>query len=214
MPKAPILLLSSILLGGCLASEGEKDVNGLLTDNPGNDAPVLTGNPDTAVMINDMYEFEPRAQDPDGDPLTFQIENKPVWANFDSATGRIYGQPTLGNLGTYDNIAVIVTDGEKSDTLVFSVTVTDVALGSVSLDWQPPTANEDGSALTDLAGYKLYYGNDSGTYDHEIVISNPGATSYVVDNLMPDTYYFAATAFNAAGVESSFSDEAVRTVNE
>ena len=40
----------------------------------------------------------------------------------------------------------------------FSITVTQVGLGSMSLSWTPPTQNTDGSALTDLAGYKLYYG--------------------------------------------------------
>lgn len=213
MRKALISVLPGILLGGCLASEGDGEVSGFITNNPGNDAPIIVGSPDAAVMVNDVYEFEPRAQDPDGDALTFEIQNKPVWATFDSVTGRLFGQPTLGNIGTYNNITVTVTDGEKDDDLTFSVTVTDSALGSVSLDWQPPTQNEDGTALTDLAGYKLYYGKNSGTYQNEVVIDNPGTTSYVVDNLLPDTYYFAATAFNNAGVESSFSAEAVRTVN-
>lgn len=213
MRKALTVLLPAIILGGCLASEEDGEVSGFITNNPGNDAPIIIGSPDSAVMINDLYEFEPKAQDPDGDSLTFQIQNKPVWANFDSVTGRLYGQPTLGNIGTYSNITVTVTDGEKTDTLTFSVTVTDTALGSVSLGWQPPTQNEDGTALTDLAGYKLYYGKDSGVYDNEIVIGSAGTTNYVVDNLLPDTYYFAATAYNIAGVESSLSAEAVRTVN-
>lgn len=213
MRKALLVLLPGVLLGGCLTSEGDDEVSGFITNQPGNDAPIIVGSPDPAVMINEMYEFEPQAQDPDGDPLTFQIQNKPVWANFDSVTGRLYGQPTLGNIGTYGNISVSVTDGYKTDSVNFSVTVTDTALGSVSLEWQAPTENDDGSALTDLAGYKLYYGKDSGTYNNEIIITNPGMTNYVVDNLLPDTYYFSATAFNAAGVESGFAAETVRVVN-
>lgn len=213
MRRALIVLLPSILLGGCLASEDDEGISGFITNNPGNDAPILTGSPDTAVMINELYEFEPRAQDPDGDPLTFQIQNKPVWANFDSGDGRLYGQPTLGNIGTYENIIVSVTDGEKTDTLAFSVTVTDMALGSVALDWQPPTENEDGTPLTDLAGYKIYYGKDSGLYSNEIIIDDPGVTTHLVSNLLPDTYYFSATAYNSTGIESSFSGEAIKIVN-
>jgi hypothetical protein len=38
-------------------------------------------------------------------------------------------------------------------------------------------------------------------------------TTYVVENLSPDTYYFAATAFNESGVESRYSGEAVKTLN-
>ena len=213
MRKALLVLLPGILLGGCFESDGEEGVSGFINNGPGNDAPFIIGDPDSAVMINEWYEFEPRAEDPDGDSLTFEIQNRPEWTIFDPLTGRLYGQPTIGNLGTYENIVLSVSDGEKIDELRFSVTVTDTALGSVSLDWLAPTENEDGTALTDLAGFKLYYGKDSEMYSNEIVIPSAGTTNYVVDNLLPDTYYFAATAFNTAGVESSLSSETVRVVN-
>ena len=95
----------------------------------------------------------------------------------------------------------------------FSVTVSQAALGNVTLNWVAPTQNSDGSPLTDLVGYKIYYGTSSRTYDHEIQIDNPGTTTYVVDNLVPNTYYFAATSLNSSGIESDYSGEAVRTVN-
>jgi hypothetical protein len=86
--------------------------------------------------------------------------------------------------------------------------------GSVALIWQPPTENADGSPLTDLSGYNIYVGMTSNTYDYmEIRLDNPGLTAYVVDNLDPGTYYFAATSFNASGVESSFSAEVVMIVD-
>jgi hypothetical protein len=68
-------------------------------------------------------------------------------------------------------------------------------------------------ALMDLAGYKIYYRKSSGSYVQEVRIDNPSISTYVVDQLSPDTYYFAATAFNTSGVESSFSSEVARTVN-
>ena len=95
----------------------------------------------------------------------------------------------------------------------FSVDVVQTALGSVTLSWTAPEQNEDGSALTDLSGYKIYYGDSSREYDSEVQIDSVGQTTHVIDNLVPGTYYFAATAFNAAGVESDFSGEAVRQVN-
>jgi hypothetical protein len=161
-----------------------------------------------------MYEFEPNAADADGDSLSFQVTNKPNWASFDASTGRLSGQPTLDNVGTYGDIVISVSDGIASSSLrAFSVTVSQTALGNVTLSWAAPTQNSDGSALMDLAGYKIYYGKSSGIYDHEIRIDSPSVTTYVVDNLVPDTYYFAATSFNTSGVESEFSGEAVRTVN-
>jgi hypothetical protein len=88
-----------------------------------------------------------------------------------------------------------------------------IGSGSVTLSWQPPTENADGSPLTDLSGYNIYVGTTSNTYDYkEIRLDNPGLTAYVVDNLDPGTYYIAATSFNSSGVESAFSGEVVRDI--
>lgn len=180
----------------------------------GNRSPTLSGTPRPAIMFGDMYEFEPQSADPDGDTLTFRITNKPRWANFDTSSGRLYGQPTLGDVGTYENVIVSVSDGTATRSLpAFSITVSQTALGNVTLSWIAPTQNSDGSPLTDLAGYKIYYGKKSRTYDHEFRISNAGITTFVVENLVPRTYYFAATSFNSSGVESAYSGEAVRTVD-
>jgi len=86
-------------------------------------------------------------------------------------------------------------------------------LGSMTLSWTAPTENTDGSVLTNLAGYNLYYGNAIGNYGSSIRVENPSITTYLVDNLLPDTYYVVATSFNALGVESSYSEVAVKTVN-
>lgn len=86
--------------------------------------------------------------------------------------------------------------------------------GSVTLAWLPPTENADGSPLLDLSGYHIYIGTSSNNYDYrEIRLDNPGLTAYVVNNLEPGTYYFAATAFNSSGIESALSGEVVRTIN-
>ncbi len=76
----------------------------------------------------------------------------------------------------------------------------------------PPTTNTDGSPLTNLAGYKVYWGPSQGTYPNSVTLNNPGLTSYVVGNLAPGTYFFAATALNSAGVESSFSGVGSKTI--
>jgi hypothetical protein len=211
------LLAAAAMLCGCLEQTAQKSVSGGSPDGPGgtsNHAPTISGNPKRGVTMNEMYDFTPTASDSDGDTLTFQIQNQPSWANFDSNTGRLYGQPTLGDIGNFSNINISVSDGQASVSLpAFSITVSQVSLGSVTLNWSPPTENTDGSPLTDLAGYRLYFGKNSRQYDNEIQIDSPGITTYVVDNLSPDTYYFAATAVNSEGMESPYSGEAVRTVN-
>jgi hypothetical protein len=78
---------------------------------------------------------------------------------------------------------------------------------SLTLSWDAPTQNTDGSPLLNLTGYKIYYGEKSGHYASVIEVANPGLTTYVVQNLAHGTYYFALTDYNSAGFESAFTPE-------
>ncbi len=181
---------------------------------PTNSAPSISGSPDSVVNISNNYIFTPTASDPDGDSLTFTIQNRPSWASFDGSTGQLTGIPSSADEGVYSNIRITVTDGQLSALLPqFSINVSAVALGSVTLSWTPPTLNSDGSALTDLTAYKFYYGLSEGNYPNEIRVNNPGIATYVIEDLTPNTYYFVVTVFNSANVESVFSIVAVKTVN-
>ena len=203
-------------LSGCL-SEKDQDTSGFSDSPPvssGNSAPTISGNPPAAIKVGEAYSFTPTASDPDGDTLTFSIQNEPNWAEFSTTTGRISGTPTLGNVGSYTSIQISVSDGQATTSMSsFSIDVTQVATASATLSWTAPIQNEDGSGLEDLAGFKIYYGKSSGNYSNSIRIDNPSVTTYLVENLSPDTYYFAATAFNASGVESRFSGEAIKALN-
>ncbi len=180
---------------------------------PANNAPVISGTPASEVLVDNAYSFTPTASDPDGDALTFSMQNKPTWAQFDTATGTLSGTPQVSNVGDYQNIAITVSDGDLSNDLPpFSVTVVQNSDGSITLSWTAPTQNEDGSALTDLAAYKFYYGTSPGNYSDQVRVDNPGITTYVIENLAPATYYVVATAVNDAGVESQYSNEAVKQV--
>jgi hypothetical protein len=80
-----------------------------------------------------------------------------------------------------------------------------ISTGSATLDWTPPTANSDGSALTNLAGYTVYYGTSPDNLTQSVKISNPGLTAYTLSNLTSGTWYFAVTSYSSAGVESTRS---------
>lgn len=210
MRNIVMVLVAGLMLFGCKDSGGP----GSTGDSAANSAPTISGTPASYTKYGDAYSFEPNATDPDGDKLTFTVQNLPGWARFDSSTGRVYGRPTMNQIGVYDDIVISVTDGASTASLSpFSVTVSQTAMGSVTLSWSAPSQNADGSLLTDLAGYKIYYGRNSGSYDQHVRIDNPSVTTYVVEQLSPATYYFAATSFNHAGVESAYSGELVRVVN-
>ncbi|NIA18329.1 MAG: hypothetical protein GWO79_00385, partial [Actinobacteria bacterium] len=84
-----------------------------------------------------------------------------------------------------------------------AITAADAA---ITLTWDPPTTNVDGTPLTDLEGYRVYYGTASGNYDTNIDATN--VVSYEVEGLIPgNTYYFAVTAYDTSGNESDYSNE-------
>jgi len=185
-----------------LVSEGLSDI-----------APQISGTPSPSVNVGQGYSFTPTAADLNGDDLTFSIQNKPSWATFSSSTGQLSGTPQVGDAGTYANISIRVSDGNLSDTLPnFTITVNQFSLGSATLNWTPPTQNAGGSVLMDLAGFKIYYGTSPGNYPNQITINNPGITTYLIDNLTPDTWYFVSTAFNSSSMESDFSNVATKTI--
>lgn len=176
-----------------------------------NSPPTISGTPAAEVLENAVYGFTPSARDADGDPLVFSIANKPAWAGFDPATGALWGEPTAADVGRYDGIKISVSDAQATTSLpIFAIDVTAAGLASVTLSWQAPTQNTDGTALTDLAGYKIYYGLDPQNFSNVIDIPTAGVTTYVVENLTPDTWYFAATALNGSGTESDFSSTITR----
>ena len=178
-----------------------------------NNAPTIDGTPATEVMVGQSYVFQPTANDADNDPLTFSIVNRPDWLQFNATTGRLEGAPAAADVGTYNGIQMSVSDGTDTASLQpFSVSVVETATGSITLTWTAPTQNDDGSPLTDLAGYKLHYGSSPGSYSTTIDVGDPGLTTYVVENLLPGTYYFAATAVNTDGRQSDYSEEATKVL--
>ena len=180
---------------------------------PINLPPSISGSPASTASEGNAYVFVPTASDPEGAVLTFTITGKPGWTSFDSTSGRLAGTPAAADVGIYGGIVITVSDAEDSASLgPFAITVESIGTGSVTLSWTAPTENEDGSPLTDLAGYKIYWGTTPGIYPNLVTINNPGITIYVIENLGPGTYEFVSTAFNAAGVESAYSNTATKTI--
>lgn len=85
--------------------------------------------------------------------------------------------------------------------------------GTASLSWIPAATRQDGSVLANLAGYTIHYGTSSGTYPNTIDVPNPGLVDYMVENLLPGTYYFVVTQYDIAGIESGYSNEVSKTIN-
>ena len=84
-------------------------------------------------------------------------------------------------------------------SVVFFAGIPGFAAQNVSLSW-------DASPDENVVGYNIYYGANSADYTNMLVAGS--ATNMLVFGLVEGTtYYFAATAYDIAGVESEFSNE-------
>ena len=204
----PVLLTLALVAGCGDESEDSKQPSAATVAQPTattgsttNQAPSLKGSLPSQVLVGFSVSFAPQASDPEGDTLTFSATGLPGWMSIDSRTGTVSGKPAAADVGTYTNIVISVSDGRTTSTLApQAVAVVATADGRATLSWVPPTENVDGTPITNLAGYRIRYGNAPDALDITVEIKNPGVASYVVEDLTPATWYFVVTAFTTAGV--------------
>lgn len=124
-----------------------------------NTAPKISGVPVTTATEGLAYSFQPSATDAEGNTLGFSVQNKPAWASFSTATGKLSGTPTAG---TYSNIVISVSDGKLAAALpAFGIAVgggnsapkisgsPSTSLNANSLySFQPTATDANGDALT------------------------------------------------------------------
>ena len=163
-----------LLVAACGGSAGTEEQ---ITENR---PPSIFGSPPTIVSDGDLYDFAPSAIDPDGDSLVFDIDAKPSWAIFDTATGRLNGQPTTTDIGQYDDILINASDGRMTSSLpAFSIVVAarvtnsaptisgrpeNLVLQDTPYSFTPVTNDSDGDSLTfDIAGQPTWTTFDNGT---------------------------------------------------
>ncbi len=129
-----------------------------------NRAPTITGSPATSVEAATAYLFRPTASDADKDTLGFSIENRPSWASFDTATGRLSGTPASTDAGkSFGNIVISVSDARAQASLpAFAIAVTAAAneaprisgtpassaKAGVAYDFRPTATDADDDTLT------------------------------------------------------------------
>jgi hypothetical protein len=108
-------------------------------------------------------------------------------------------QSTVGRCQTLLTAAVILS-------LYGCAKAPPAGYGVATVSWIAPTQNSDGSKITDLAGYYIFYGTSPSTLNQFIQVSNPRTTAYTISNLRSGTtYYFSVVAFTASGKRSGAS---------
>jgi hypothetical protein len=209
LPIARYLLcaLAAALVAACNGGGG----SGAQANSSG---PSLSGSPAQQASVGHLYSFRPVVNGgriTTGTNVGFSIANKPGWANFSVANGQLSGTPTSADIGTYPNISITANSGASSVALPpFTITV--APSGQVTLNWEAPTTNTDGSPISDLAGYTISYGTDASALDQTVTVDNPTTTVYTMQNLASGTWYFAVGAYTSTGERSALTSVLSTTV--
>ena len=188
--------------------------------------------PDPAPIVGSTPDPDPKTEpDPDPDPvpgvapeLTFTAgasviaDGGSVTLNW-SATNATSCTASGGWSGSQQTSGTLLV-GPLTQNTTFSLTcsgdggnVIEMLMvsveGQLALSWTAPTENVDGTPLTDLAGYRIYYGDSSRDYSDMADVADPVATTHSI-TLISGSYYVAMTALDADGNESAYSNEVVK----
>lgn len=154
---------------------------------------------------------------PTGGTLSWTLTKSAAWLGMNITSGttttevdQISASVSISGLGagTYST-TISVTASEASNSpqqIPVSLTLNQptVATGSVQVAW-------DANTETDLAGYKVYSGTQSGVYGAPVSIGK--VTSHVLTNLtIGTTYFFTITAYDTAGNESPPAPEVSKSI--
>ena len=95
-----------------------------------NSSPVIESDPVTTAKEGAVYTYDVEATDPNEDTLTYSLTISPTGMTINSTTGVITWTPTEGQVGE-NEVVVEVSDGSKSTTQSFTVTVDEALLTSI-----------------------------------------------------------------------------------
>ena len=173
------MLISVVLLAGCGGSSHSAGSASDASDAAAVTPPPSAGTPPTNSVGSTPIASTPVAASP---VATTPVTSTPVATT-----------PVASGSGSSSSGA---TSGSGSSGGATSPT-------NVTLSWSAPTENTNGSALTNLTGYIIYYGTSATSMTQTIDINTVGMLTYVVDNLSAGSWYFQIVAVNATGVQSS-----------
>jgi hypothetical protein len=102
--------------------------------------------------------------------------------------------------------------GSASQSTTVTVTPATATTGTATLTWAAPMTNTNGTPVTALSGYTLYYGTSASSLTQSMVVSGGATTSYTITGLASGTWYFAVAADAADGTQSARSNVGSKTL--
>jgi hypothetical protein len=153
---------------------------------------------------------------PAGGTLTWSMTKSAPWLALNvtsgtttSETDQVSASVSIQGLaaGTYSTMITVAASGAANSPQQIPASLTlsqPTTAGSAGLSW---TANTE----TDLTGYKVYIGTQSGLYNPPITLGT--VTSYTATNLASGkTFYFCISAYDGVGNESPCSAEVSKPI--
>lgn len=211
--KRIILIMLSLIIAGCGDGGSGSGMGEQSTDNA---QPSISGTPPTEIDADQAYTFTPNASDPDGDSLTFSIENAPEWVSFDAGSGALTGTPSDDDIGSYSSIEISVSDGNGGTASLseFSISV-NPALPTISVKQVETTSTALVSTSLDLSNYSAVTMLSSNAMDAsgqaiiEFAEANKGQTVFVSG---ADDEPIGVAYFSQSQIESGTTDITVESL--
>lgn len=138
-------------------------------------------------------------------PFIYAIDTSQYTTN---GIRELYVDATRANASGYDSITVNFSIQSSTASSQPAPAPAPVSYSDVNLSWVAPSEREDNSglSLSEIAGYKIYYGTSKGTYPIEISVNDRTMDARTL-NLAQGTYYFVMTTLDMDGRESKYSTE-------
>jgi len=121
------------------------------------------------------------------------------------------GSQSTGALKTATTYSLSCTGTGGTGTQSITIAVT-APSGTAALTWTAPATNTDGTPITPLTGYHIFYGNAQDALTQSVSITGASHTSYEITGLGTGTWFFAVAADAADGTQSAKSALGSKTI--
>ena len=139
-----------------------------------------------------------------------------TWPDGDSSPKQVEVPVAVRASGKGFNFALTDVSGGAGfgspATATISVPNASTTTSSVTLSWLAPTENTDGTALTNLSGFHIFYGTSKNNLTEEVSIDSVGQLTCVIDELTSGTWFFEVIAVSSSGNQSGPSTTVSATI--
>jgi hypothetical protein len=121
------------------------------------------------------------------------------------ATEPAQGSTTTNGLTETTNFTLAcwnASGASSSANVTVTVAAAGAGNGTVTLGWSPPTLNTNGTPVTALNGYTVYYGTSANSMTQSLSVAGGSATSCEITGLAAGTWYFDVAANATNGTKS------------